>query len=1036
MNKAISLQKYLNNNQCVTLPNNRQGSTLELTNKYLGDYEIQEILKNLGIMSLIEENNKNIDNKLSSYVTLQFLLDNFVKKEDIYDGDEDEDYYFDGEDWSKSSDSSQVSVDDELSLTSTNPIQNRVVAQALSEIMTQEDIIQTLREFSGQTKLVAGYGIKIEGNVISSTLDVNPFVVVNSLPTTNINPNKIYLVHSQGDVYVEYKYIVDSQFMQICPDDSNGEWIRIGEISVGIDLSSLIPDDKFQPKGDYITTYQLNKLLKKYVKKSDVYTPKLWGDDEENDDEGGNGGSGGGSSDITPISITIDSFLSKNSVNPVANNVITIELEKKQDVLTAGEGITIENGIISSTFDTNLYEIVTALPLSGKSNKIYLLETLDGRYKEYIYQNNKWIFKGYRDFGIDITKYVKQSELQDYVKTSYLERYYATKEDIAELTPGSITSDEVQRLINSALEGIPEALETLTQLKELLEGDNNPLAQLQLLLASKANSTDVYTKNECDTLFQPKGNYVTSSTFNTYKELISSKLDIVGNYDESLSLTSINAVQNKVIARALQNKVSSDDLEDYLTIESFNLKIAEYNKKNNFKTINNNSIIGTGNISIKLDVDSELSDTSLKPVQNKIIYSALQQKVNTSQLQSLQNKLTAGFGIKIENDIISSTLDINPFVIIEELPEEGSESKLYLVKSEDTYKQYLYKDDNWTEIGSIDFNIDLTDYLKSSVAQQTYLTISSFNGSMQSLTSWINDNFVNKAKVYTPSQGENESDGAEEPYTPDVNPSSPTPSLGGSGFYESRIANGIKTNLSVGNINSGTNISLLKGKTFSELFDMLLFKEIWPNADARHTISMTTPSTIVKVGTLQQQPVVVAQWNQNILPINNIQYSIQEDFNPYVNYSLVQTASSYYDKVGVHTITLNYSYPSGKQTITSNYGNTKEVTISGNSGTITRTINVTCPWYVNDVEQSNLVPVNTQYNTTLVLNGTPSIAIPGDLSICSIKANLGLGFMDVDWNKTVINKDGIPYSVWTKPDYYSNNVEHQIQFVIMFDSNN
>ena len=45
-----------------------------------------------------------------------------MKQDSQDDGDEDEDYYFDGEDWSKSSDSSQVSVDDELSLTSTNPI--------------------------------------------------------------------------------------------------------------------------------------------------------------------------------------------------------------------------------------------------------------------------------------------------------------------------------------------------------------------------------------------------------------------------------------------------------------------------------------------------------------------------------------------------------------------------------------------------------------------------------------------------------------------------------------------------------------------------------------------------------------------------------------------------------------------------------------------------------------------------------------------------------------------------------------------------
>ena len=287
------LQKYLNNNQCVTLPNHKQSSSdyLKLSNflsEYQTDYEKQEVLRNLGVLSLIEENNKTIDNKLGSYVTLQFLLDHFVKKEDIYNDDEDEDYYFDGENWSKSIDESLGSgiVDDELSLTSTNPIQNRVVAQALSEALNEEDVLQVLREYTSQTKLIAGYGIDIKGNVISTTLDVNPFIVVNSLPTTNINPNKIYLVHSSGNIYIQYKYVLDQQ-IQICPTDVSGEWIRVGEISIGIDLSSLIPDDRYQPIGDYVTTYQLNKILKKYVKKYDVYTPKIWGEDDDDNNEPG-----------------------------------------------------------------------------------------------------------------------------------------------------------------------------------------------------------------------------------------------------------------------------------------------------------------------------------------------------------------------------------------------------------------------------------------------------------------------------------------------------------------------------------------------------------------------------------------------------------------------------------------------------------------------------------------------------------------------------------------------------------------------------
>ena len=54
-------------------------------------------------------------------------------------------------------------------------------------------------------------------------------------------------------------------------------------------------------------------------------------------------GSGGGGG------ITVDDELSTESENPVQNKVITNALEDKQDVLTAGDNITIEDGVISAT---------------------------------------------------------------------------------------------------------------------------------------------------------------------------------------------------------------------------------------------------------------------------------------------------------------------------------------------------------------------------------------------------------------------------------------------------------------------------------------------------------------------------------------------------------------------------------------------------------------------------------------------------------------------------------------------------------------
>ncbi len=47
--------------------------------------------------------------------------------------------------------------------------------------------------------------------------------------------------------------------------------------------------------------------------------------------------------------VIVDGELSTTSVNPVQNKVITIALQGKQDALTAGDGISIENNVISAT---------------------------------------------------------------------------------------------------------------------------------------------------------------------------------------------------------------------------------------------------------------------------------------------------------------------------------------------------------------------------------------------------------------------------------------------------------------------------------------------------------------------------------------------------------------------------------------------------------------------------------------------------------------------------------------------------------------
>lgn len=165
---------------------------------------------------------------------------------------------------------SEYHTDDVLSKYSVNPIQNKTVAEALA---------------NKQDNLVAGNGIKIVNNTISSTLDVEPYVILSQpeFPPQNPSSNKIYIVvQPAGDG--TYKYI---QYIY-----RDGQWIATKDMSPEFDLSGYatlkdiddvqdIVDLLYQKKGDYASKdyvaraieYVQGVIDRKYVLKKDVYRP-------------------------------------------------------------------------------------------------------------------------------------------------------------------------------------------------------------------------------------------------------------------------------------------------------------------------------------------------------------------------------------------------------------------------------------------------------------------------------------------------------------------------------------------------------------------------------------------------------------------------------------------------------------------------------------------------------------------------------------------------------------------------------------------
>lgn len=132
---------------------------------------------------------------------------------------------------------------------------NKADKSSLDNYLLKTDAQSTYETISGaqgkyQAKLTAGTGIEITGeNVINVTLDTNIYQVVESLPDSDINPNKIYLVlnseSGESDLYIEYLYV-------------NNKWEKIGEYKADVDLTPYLTKadaaNTYQPKGEYLTS--------------------------------------------------------------------------------------------------------------------------------------------------------------------------------------------------------------------------------------------------------------------------------------------------------------------------------------------------------------------------------------------------------------------------------------------------------------------------------------------------------------------------------------------------------------------------------------------------------------------------------------------------------------------------------------------------------------------------------------------------------------------------------------------------------------
>ena len=231
----------------------------------------------------------------------------------------------------------------------------------------------------------------------------------------------------------------------------------------------------------------------------------------------------------------------------------------------------------------------------------------------------------------------------------------------------------------------------------------------------------------------------------------------------------------------------------------------------------------------------------------------------------------------------------------------------------------------------------------------------------------------------------------------------------------------------IGSIKAGSTLGDLAGKSYSEIIDAMLVNEVWNDPGYKHNISLGNVTSLVKVGSSVVTPDITAVWN------NNIQSNSTKTITNSLSKTILGSSETVYNKSGNSTFILTYSYPEGYYDIVSNLGNTKRITVpSKTNGTISKIVTATYPWFINDTEQI-LVAIGDSKTIEIELTGSPSIKVPFANSTVTIQADLGFGWMDVDWDVSIDNTnlggavdETVPYKVYSKSDSYSNSVKHKI----------
>ena len=496
-----------------------------------------------------------------------------------------------------------------------------------------------------QAKLTAGTGIEITGeNVINVTLDTNIYQVVESLPESEINPNKIYLVLSaesgETNLYTEYLHV-------------NSEWEKIGEYKADVDLTPYLKSS--DAALTYATKQELAGETSEREKQDSALSGMIAGETEAREQA------------ITSLTATVQGKLDTATYNsekasfetkehaaatyqPKGNYLTSIPEDYITDTELNGKNYATQDWVNEQGYLTQHQDITglaTKEELNGKQDTLVSgtnIKTINSQ--SLLGEGNIEITVqggGITDAPNDGKIYGRKSEQWTEIvipDTSNL----ATKTELeSKLDVQTYNSEKATFALKTE---IPDTstLATKTELTEGLAGKANTSDLSDYLTTADAQSTYA-TKSEL-------GAKLDVETYNSDKATfaLKSELPDISNLITKATADETYQPKGEYLTAVPDEYITDEELngKGYATTAQLNGKQNTLVSGTNIKTINGNSLLGEGDITIEggssITIDSELSETSENPVQNKVINTALNNKVNLNVYNAKIAELEAMIG--------------------------------------------------------------------------------------------------------------------------------------------------------------------------------------------------------------------------------------------------------------------------------------------------------------------------------------------------------------------------------------------------------